>query len=158
MRLLLCLGVMLPAATEAMVLSSTDYWFLVFGLICHHLRRKVNALWVKWKQAIWKMSQVLRWEKLCLCENWPIRDGFKIAAHLLGDGHVMPKRVQSEGFSCESCYLLHSPTHPAPCLKLHQPLLIWQSRQNTTNVYKRESINIAYCPTQLICSLWFCIP
>ena len=57
------------------------------------------------KWPIWKMSQVPRWEKMSFCESWPTRNGFKSLAHLLVKGQVMPKRVQSKGFICESCYL-----------------------------------------------------
>ena len=41
---------MLPAITEAMVLSSTDYRFLVFGLFSHHIRWrvKVESKWTKY--------------------------------------------------------------------------------------------------------------
>ena len=82
-------------------------------------------------------------------------------AHRLGKGRVTPKRVQSKGFGCESCYL-HSPSQPS-CLKLHR-LLIWQSRhQNTTNRRKRERPKSSLASTtlvreQFIVQLnWFCI-
>ena len=85
---------------------------------------------------------------MSFCESWATRNGLKSLAHRLGKGCVTPKRVQSKGFGCESCYL-HSPSQPS-CLKLHR-LLIWQSRhQNTTNRRKRERPKSSLASTTLV--------